>query len=258
MKLMILSRRFGLIVASSFLVSISGCESITALNQATVSQSAPAVSEDQSSSTEPFRNAVNKAMEVAELTQRAKTPEEWREVANLWEQAITLMKSVPQNSPSYETAQSKVSEYQRNLEYAQNNSGLTIETPQANLPYSQPQPSDNIPRRPGQRVVRLVPYSAAISHSRSKPREEIEAANRERFRQAFQVNEIYLTYTCTLNHRALLSSTSLDAVNPQRLYSLINEEFENATGSNLSTDLCRDKKSTTFRSVNVSVSIIEQ
>ncbi len=72
-----------------------------------------------------FRDAVNKAMEAAELVQLAKTSEDWSNVASVWKQAIDLMKAVPVSSPSYETAQKKALEYQSNVEYAQRNTANT-------------------------------------------------------------------------------------------------------------------------------------
>lgn len=89
--------------------------------------SAPELSEEAPSQTpnseqsNPFRDAVNKAIEAANLTQTAKTSDEWNTVANAWQQAIGLMQSVPSSSPNYETAQAKVIEYQKNLEYASQN-----------------------------------------------------------------------------------------------------------------------------------------
>lgn len=73
----------------------------------------------------PWRDAVNKAMNAAMLTQSAKSPEEWEKVAKEWQAAIDLMKKVPQSSPNYEQAQQKIVEYQRNLEYAQRNAMVT-------------------------------------------------------------------------------------------------------------------------------------
>ncbi|MBO0350111.1 hypothetical protein J0895_13510 [Phormidium pseudopriestleyi FRX01] len=68
---------------------------------------------------EIFRYAVNQAMSAASLTQWAQTQEDWMKVAQEWEQAIGLMKSVPSDSLDYSTAQQKAQEYQTNLLYAQ-------------------------------------------------------------------------------------------------------------------------------------------
>jgi hypothetical protein len=112
-----------------------------------------------------------------------------------------------------------------------------------------------------QTSVKLIPYSREISHPLSKISKhqlQIEAANRKRFRDVFKSSEISLTYTCVYNRRGLRSSSSLESVVPTRLYSLINSEFERRTWSNLSLHLCNHERSTTLRTVDVSVSIVKQ
>ncbi|MBD2683178.1 MULTISPECIES: hypothetical protein [Nostoc] len=71
--------------------------------------------------TDTFREAVNKAIKAANLTQLAKSPDEWKTVVSEWEEAIALMKNVPSSSPNYTIAQQKIIEYQKNLNYAQKN-----------------------------------------------------------------------------------------------------------------------------------------
>lgn len=70
---------------------------------------------------DPFREAVNEAMTAAEAVQTAQTAAEWQAVAEGWERAIALMKQVPESNPNYATAQQKISDYQPNLDYAQQN-----------------------------------------------------------------------------------------------------------------------------------------
>lgn len=65
-----------------------------------------------------FKEAVNQAMSAAKLTQTAKTKAEWNQVVSLWEKAIAHLNLVPQTHPNYAKAQQKITEYQRNLEYA--------------------------------------------------------------------------------------------------------------------------------------------
>lgn len=65
-----------------------------------------------------FREAVNKAMSAAQLTQTAKTQEEWNTIASQWQEAINFMKSIPETNQNYETAKKKAEEYQKNLNYA--------------------------------------------------------------------------------------------------------------------------------------------
>lgn len=72
--------------------------------------------------TDTFQEAVRKAINAANLTQSAKSPDEWKTVVSQWEAAIALMKTVPSSSPNYVVAQQKIKEYQRNLNYAEKNS----------------------------------------------------------------------------------------------------------------------------------------
>ncbi|MEH2147360.1 hypothetical protein [Nostoc sp.] len=71
--------------------------------------------------TDTFREAVSKAINAANLTQSAKSPDEWKTVVSQWQAAIALMKSVPSSSPNYVVAQQKIIEYQKNINYAQKN-----------------------------------------------------------------------------------------------------------------------------------------
>lgn len=76
-----------------------------------------------SQNSDPFGEAVKAAMSAATLTQNAKTPEQWQQVANKWQEAIALMEAVPESSANYNTARQKAIEYQNNLNYAQQNAG---------------------------------------------------------------------------------------------------------------------------------------
>jgi hypothetical protein len=71
----------------------------------------------------PFKDAVSKAIAAAQLTQKAKTAQEWQTVVQDWQAAISLMKAVPQGDPNYAVAQQKAAEYQKYLQYAQKNAG---------------------------------------------------------------------------------------------------------------------------------------
>ncbi|AFY64864.1 hypothetical protein [Geitlerinema sp. PCC 7407] len=72
----------------------------------------------RSPASEDFRLAVNKAMSAAQLTQAARSREEWETVAVWWQDAGDLMDEVPTRHPQYALAQAKVQEYQRNRNYA--------------------------------------------------------------------------------------------------------------------------------------------
>lgn len=68
---------------------------------------------------DPFQQAVYKATTAANLTQMAESPREWKAIAQQWQDAIDLMKTVPTSNPNYSVAQQKVLEYQQKLQYAQ-------------------------------------------------------------------------------------------------------------------------------------------
>lgn len=68
-----------------------------------------------------WRQGLDYAMAAAELTQAANFREEWVEVVLLWQQAISQMKAIASTDPNYATAQQKIGEYNRNLQYAQSN-----------------------------------------------------------------------------------------------------------------------------------------
>lgn len=129
-------------------------------------------------------------------------------------------------------------------------------TPSPSIAPSPTSQASNTSQRRRRGGIRLVPFSTAISYPKSRPKTEIEATNRERFIQVFQTDEIYLLYVCSYNKRGLLSYTSLVSVEPERLYTLINGEFENSTGSTFRSSLCEREKSATLQSVDISVSII--
>jgi ribosomal protein S27E len=65
-----------------------------------------------------FQQAINRAGNAAKLAQLASDRQSWQQVANQWIQAIELLKTVPTSSPNYSIARQKISEYQRNLNYA--------------------------------------------------------------------------------------------------------------------------------------------
>lgn len=73
---------------------------------------------------EPFREAVNVAMEAAELTQTATTDSDWQTVAQHWQTAVEMMKAVPDDHAKYAIAQQRATEaYPENFRYAQSKAG---------------------------------------------------------------------------------------------------------------------------------------
>jgi hypothetical protein len=80
---------------------------------------------------EAFRWAVNRAMSAAELTQTARSPKEWQQIVNWWQEAIRLMQVVPITDDNHSLALKKVTEYQANLQYAQSRSAAAAVQPKA-------------------------------------------------------------------------------------------------------------------------------
>ena len=75
----------------------------------------------QSSTNKPFQEAVNEAMAAAELTQTARSSQEWFIVVSKWVKAAKLMEAVPPSDQHYQMAQNKIGEYHSNWEYARQN-----------------------------------------------------------------------------------------------------------------------------------------
>ena len=66
-----------------------------------------------------FQLAVARAASAARISQSAQSRDDWRLVADRWQQAILLIKTVPTSSPNRAQAQQKLGQYQQKLAYAQ-------------------------------------------------------------------------------------------------------------------------------------------
>ncbi len=73
-----------------------------------------------------FDLALDKAYGAVSISESAHSLEDWNLVVSQWQEAIALMKAVPQNSPYEAIAKTKVAEYQRNLTYAQHQASRPI------------------------------------------------------------------------------------------------------------------------------------
>ena len=62
-----------------------------------------------------YKLALEKADSAGNITVSAQSQDDWNLVASRWQQAIQLMRSVPSSSPYRSLAQTKLTEYQRNL-----------------------------------------------------------------------------------------------------------------------------------------------
>ena len=67
---------------------------------------------------DPFKLAVNRAINAAEMAQSAQNKIEWEAVASQWQDATELMKIVPASHPKYQQARKKIIEYQGYADYA--------------------------------------------------------------------------------------------------------------------------------------------
>lgn len=65
-----------------------------------------------------FQDALDSAMSAATVTQSAVSKDDWELVSSKWQNAISLLKQLPNSNPNYVKAQVKIQEYGRNLDYA--------------------------------------------------------------------------------------------------------------------------------------------
>lgn len=84
-------------------------------------------------------------MGAATIAQSAILPDDWKLVANQWQQAIALLKSVPASHPQKALAQKKIAEYQSNLAYANQQVVNSAKSAASTLVASQPTVSQSAP-----------------------------------------------------------------------------------------------------------------
>ena len=89
------------------------------------SEEATTKEDEPTSSSVPFYDAVNKANQAWEMTQVASSSQEWTEIAILWNDALVLMKQVPESHSNYELAQDRIPQYRKYREFAKEMSELT-------------------------------------------------------------------------------------------------------------------------------------
>ncbi len=107
-------------VASPDVATADGTDTLTTTTPVAspVTQTRPST-QSSSAPAQPFHAAVNQAIKAANLTQSATTQTDWQTVTDRWQNAIAFLEAVPDDSPQYITAQEKIAEYQKNLNYAQ-------------------------------------------------------------------------------------------------------------------------------------------
>ena len=90
----------------------------TALPDTTLEASVPQSSTATTSHLDPYKLALEKADSAGSITVSAQSQDDWNLVASRWQQAIQLLRSIPQTSPYRSLAKTKLTEYQRKLAYA--------------------------------------------------------------------------------------------------------------------------------------------
>ncbi|RCJ15268.1 hypothetical protein A6S26_08060 [Nostoc sp. ATCC 43529] len=105
----------------------------------------PEAQPPQPSETEPsvFELALDKAVSAWSISQSAQSPDDWNLVASQYQDAIALMQTVERQTPEFAFAQSKITEYQRQIKYAKQKAA--------------PRP---VPVQEPQKIVVVVPQAA--------------------------------------------------------------------------------------------------
>lgn len=83
-------------------------------------EATPQPQSPQPSETEPsvFELALDKAVSAWSISQSAQSSDDWNLVASQYQDAIALMRKVERQTPEFGFAQSKITEYQRQIKYA--------------------------------------------------------------------------------------------------------------------------------------------
>ncbi|WP_414565877.1 MULTISPECIES: TIGR02281 family clan AA aspartic protease [unclassified Anabaena] len=121
-----------------------------------------------------FEMGLDKAVGAWRISQSAQSSDDWNLVAGQLQEAIAFMEKVPQQSPEFATAQTKISEYRGQMQNARqkatprpvstpkiDNQSIVVAVPQ---PKNKPQPSLTPPAAIKQREVKpVLPTSALIA-----------------------------------------------------------------------------------------------
>lgn len=91
-------------------VAAAASPAVTSPSPSPIAQAVPAP--------DPYRMALNKAESAVNISQAAQSKDDWVLVADRWQQAVDLIKTVSPSSPYGAMAKTKLTEYQRNLQYA--------------------------------------------------------------------------------------------------------------------------------------------
>lgn len=86
-----------------------------------------------------YQLAIDRASSAFTISQSAQSQDDWRLVASRWQQAIDLLETVPNSNPEHATAQTKLTDYRRNLAYAQQQASRPIPLPSSGTIVVNPQ-----------------------------------------------------------------------------------------------------------------------
>ncbi|MCU0567897.1 MAG: retroviral-like aspartic protease family protein [Oculatellaceae cyanobacterium Prado106] len=134
------------LLTSVLAVAIAGCSESALIKQASQRTQSTQL---QSGATQPqgipqpsdsYALAIDRASSAYTIGQSARSQDDWRLVADRWQQAVDLMAAVPGASPHHPIAAQKLLDYQRNLTFARKQANLP-ETPVLTVADRQPKPS---------------------------------------------------------------------------------------------------------------------
>lgn len=161
-----------------------------------------------------FEEAASRGMSAAAIATTSRSKEDWKLVAQTWQEAITLMQSVPNTSSNYAVSQKKIAEYQRNLVYANKQAvkpvpkATTIQPiiqqasfSSASAPLS-PSVSTTVVSRqmptvlPSTKVIASKPKQSTVGNSGRTPEASVKAFMNDYFDQTINKGNKGLTSWC--------------------------------------------------------------
>lgn len=74
--------------------------------------------QEQAAVVDNYEEAIAKATRAQSIGQSAQSRDDWNLVSTQWQQVTQLLKAVPASSPNYAKAQTKLKEYQEQVDYA--------------------------------------------------------------------------------------------------------------------------------------------
>jgi predicted aspartyl protease len=128
-----------------------------------------------------YTQAIARASSAYNISKSAQSRDDWRLVVDRWQQAIALMTTVPASSPNHDQAVRKLSDYRRDLAYAQqqasqpttagSSGGVVIGTSQRNSEPRSVASSSNVPITISPPAPRSSGSSSSSRPSDSRPSE---------------------------------------------------------------------------------------